>query len=377
MKKIIFSSEYDVSQQSKRNVVVSSHTMTNYFLNMLNNIGYSVTVVSSTKNIGTGSFLKQESIKIGENELIQSSAIGGNGIVANVLKTLNVNVWLFLYLMKNTKRGEIVLAYHGIGKIPALLLSKVLKKFVLCMYVGEIYHNIKKHSKFSIVMESLILKNSDRYIFSSPSLESIINADHKPSMVLSGAYQIPPKYVEQQIIDGRINIVYAGIIDSKKGANMLCDVAKYLPADYYIHIAGYGTDEDIHGLVNKIAQIQEKTVCGISYDGLLSGEEYYSYLQSCQIGICPQITDSKYNESSFPSKISVYMSNGLRVLVPNIKGIREHELGESLYYYNINSPQEIAKSIMQINLSDDYDGRVIINQMNDKAIKELERLIDG
>lgn len=377
MKHILFCVGYSKNNDDKRDSAISARTIADYIMSIMNNFGYYVTVVSATKNVGDSSILRQEKIKLNQNELVLSPALGGKGRISEGFKTIFLNLWLAAFLLKNTKKDDEVFVYHGINKIPALLLVKKIHRLSYIMYVGEIYHNISKHGKIAIAFEKLMLKKADKYVFSSPFLEKKINVESKPSMVLSGAYVIPQRYAIQRVVDEKINIVYAGIIDSKKGAYMLCDVAKYLPVDYCIHIAGYGTDEDIHGLENKIAQIREKSVCSISYDGLLSGEEYYRYLQSCHIGICPQITDSKYNESSFPSKISVYMSNGLSVLVPNIKGIREHELGKSLYYYDIDSPDEIAKAIMNIDLSDSFNSRLIIEQMHEKAVKELGRLIDG
>lgn len=125
--------------------------------------------------------------------------------------------------------------------------------------------------------------------------------------------------------------------------------------------------------------VQKRTKCILTYDGLKLGEEYIRFLQKCQIGLCTQIPDAKYTETSFPSKILVYLANGLQVLSVRIPAVENSEVGEMLFYYDTQSPREIANAIMKIPVGEIYDSRMLLNQLDkdcEKNIKQLMEYID-
>ena len=122
--------------------------------------------------------------------------------------------------------------------------------------------------------------------------------------------------------------------------------------------------------------MQKKAKCTLTYDGLKSGEEYIRFLQSCQIGLCTQIPDARYTETSFPSKVLVYLANGLRVLSVRIPAVENSEVGGILYYYDTQSPQEIANAIMNIPMKEDYNSRQLLNQLDKDCERNLKRLME-
>ena len=99
-------------------------------------------------------------------------------------------------------------------------------------------------------------------------------------------------------------------------------------------------------------------------------------MQSCQIGLCTQIPDARYTETSFPSKVLVYLANGLRVLSVRIPAVENSEVGGILYYYDTQSPQEIANAIMNIPMKEDYDSRRLLNQLDKDCERNLKRLLE-
>jgi hypothetical protein len=115
----------------------------------------------------------------------------------------------------------------------------------------------------------------------------------------------------------------------------------------------------------------------LTYDGLKSGEEYICFLQKCQIGLCTQIPDAKYTETSFPSKILVYMANGLRVLSPRIKAVEESSVGDLIYYYENQTSECIANSIKEIDFSQPYDSRTRLQQLDKQFAFDLQNLLKG
>ena len=149
-----------------------------------------------------------------------------------------------------------------------------------------------------------------------------------------------------------------------------------MPENYHIHILGFGTNEQIENIKSIIEQNSDKKTAEVSYDGLLSGEEYIRFLQSCDIGLSTQNPDATFNGTSFPSKILSYMANGLRVVSIDIESVRESEVGDLITYYDEQLPENIAKAIESVDMSFPYDSRQRLMELNQKFQKEMGKLIE-
>ena len=70
------------------------------------------------------------------------------------------------------------------------------------------------------------------------------------------------------------------------------------------------------------------------------------------------------------------MANGLRVVSIRIPAIEGSAVGKYMYYYDKQTPEEIAKAIMAVNINDDYDGRSIISQLDAEFQHDLAKLLE-
>lgn len=173
-----------------------------------------------------------------------------------------------------------------------------------------------------------------------------------------------------------IHCVYAGTLDSRKGgAAAAVAAAEYLPSNYHVHILGFGSEKEKNGMRDSVAEIALKTKARVSYDGLLSGERYIRFIQSCDIGLSTQDPSAAFNTTSFPSKILSYMANGLRVVSIRIPAVEKSNVGNMLYYYDKQTPIEIAKAILSVNVQDGYDSRETIMELDKKFQKEIKKLL--
>ena len=125
----------------------------------------------------------------------------------------------------------------------------------------------------------------------------------------------------------------------------------------------------------QIAEVQKTAECTLTYDGLKSGEEYIQFLQKCQIGLCTQIPNAKYTETSFPSKVLVYLANGLRVLSVRIPAVEQSSVGDMLFYYDEQKPEKIAEAIQSIDVTQLYDSRERLKQLDEKAKNDIQKLV--
>lgn len=104
---------------------------------------------------------------------------------------------------------------------------------------------------------------------------------------------------------------------------------------------------------------------------MLSGEEYIRFIQSCDIGLSTQNPDAAFNATSFPSKILSYLSNGLRVVSIRIPAIEGSDVGDKLFYYDEQTPKQIADAILSVDMAQAYDSRSDIVDLSNKFQNEL------
>ena len=178
--------------------------------------------------------------------------------------------------------------------------------------------------------------------------------------------------------DGKIHCVYAGTLDPRKGgAAAAVEAALFLNGDYHIHILGFGNEKEKAEMLNTIDNISKKSKADITYDGLLSGKEYIKFIQSCDIGLSTQNPNAKFNDTSFPSKILSYMASGLRVVSIRIPAIEKSAVGKFMYYYDEQTPENIAKAIKSIDFSEEYDSRKTIGVLDKAFICDLKTMLKG
>ena len=270
---------------------------------------------------------------------------------------------------------DTVIAYHSLQTADIFFAYKRKNNFKFILELEEIYQDVVNCGQKKAAWERKVITAADGYILATEALSKEIPAE-RPYIVINGTYHSEPER-DVGFADGKIHCVYAGTFDpTKGGAAAAAAAAEFLPEKYHVHILGFGTEEQKKQLQGLIATVQKKTKCTLTYDGLKSGEEYIRFLQSCQIGLCTQIPDARYTETSFPSKVLVYLANGLRVLSVRIPAVENSEVGGILYYYDTQSPQEIANAIMNIPMKEDYDSRQLLNQLDKDCERNLKRLLE-
>lgn len=269
---------------------------------------------------------------------------------------------------------DTVIAYHSLQTADIFFAYKRKNNFKFILELEEIYQDVVNCGQKKAAWERKVITAADGYILATEALSKEIPAE-RPYIVINGTYHSEPER-DVGFADGKIHCVYAGTFDPTKGGAAAAAAAEFLPEKYHVHILGFGTEEQKKQLQGLIATVQKKTKCTLTYDGLKSGEEYIRFLQSCQIGLCTQIPDARYTETSFPSKVLVYLANGLRVLSVRIPAVENSEVGGILYYYDTQSPQEIANAIMNIPMKEDYDSRQLLNQLDKDCERNLKRLLE-
>ncbi|RIO01045.1 glycosyltransferase, partial [Mammaliicoccus sciuri] len=255
-------------------------------------------------------------------------------------------VWLFLYLLINTKKGENILVYHAEWLSYPVIMAKFIKRFELILEVEEIYSKVWKKSKSLEKMENRLLKSGDKYLFVSDELRKLFDIEDEKCTVLYGAYNVVEIEERKKFDKEYIDLIYAGSIDEVKGgAFKSLDIILELPSNYKLHILGSGKEKSIKALNNRIKEINKiknDNVC--YYSGVLHGKNFNNYLMKCDIALNPQHIGD-YMGTAFPSKIISYLSHNLHVVTTPIKSIKTSIIKDYIVFANDDQTQSFIEAI--------------------------------
>jgi len=348
-----------------------------YIANSLANLNFKVEILSASFTTLKKGFFTSKSIEINDNlELKLYFTFGAkNKIKKFFRKYLPINN-IFWELIVNTNRSDTIIVYHSLNYMIPIMVAKKIKKFNLVLEVEEIYQDVGEFTNRIRRNEYNFFSIADKFIFATELLAEKINLENKPYIIANGAYKVE-KNRDVKFDDNRIHIVYAGTFDPRKGgAFAAVEAAEHLSENYHVHIIGFGSEDEKNMLLKKINDISKKTEATITYDGLLAGDEYIRFIQKCDIGLSTQIPEAVYNETSFPSKILSYMANGLRVVSIRIRAVEMSDIGQSIYYYNEQTPESIAEAISSIDLNSFYDSRELISKLDVSFEESLRKLLE-
>lgn len=368
---------YDINENSKenRNHSLAATTKMDYICKAINNNGYKVLIVSpsSTSN---NKFYRGKQLKVNENtDLKLFSTFPWGNLIQKSFSLLMGDIMLFWYLITRIKKNEMVIVYHSLYLRNIINLAKKIKGFKVILEVEEIYQDVVCCSEYTKNLEYKSFANADKFIFPTKLLDKKINPKNNQKVIIHGTYQV--EYDRKvRFPDDKIHVVYAGTFEPKKGGAAAAAAAAFLSENYHMHIIGFGSKEQVKNIQDTVENINNKSSATVTYDGLLTGEEYIQFLQKCHVGLSTQNPDAEYNDTSFPSKILSYMANGLRVVSIRIRTVETSSIADKVYFYDRQSPKDIADTIMNINFNDLYDSRQIIRTLDEKFVKEIGSLLE-
>lgn len=279
-----------------------------------------------------------------------------------------------LSFLKKRKENDVVIIYHNIPYMKLINQIGASRKFKLIYEVEEIYSLVQSNQQDKVRTETETVGRADGLICVTEKLNEIINKSKKPYAVAYGSYKTYPKLAER-FDDRYVHCVYAGTLDlTKGGAAAAVAAAEHLDENYRIHILGFGNEEQLHYLSEKIKDVSTKTDCIVTYDGCLSGDAYLSFLQQCHIGLSTQRLDGAFNDTSFPSKIMVYLANGLNVVSIYTDVIASFEGSDVIDFYRQDDPKEIATAIIH-SAKHLQDQRTVVERLDKEFVLHLRTLL--
>lgn len=296
--------------------------------------------------------------------------------VVRILGHFCTGISFMIYLLRKIKSTDKVIVYHSLLLMPVVKILRAIKKCDLIFEVEEIYSDVLEDKKMRN-REWDYLQIANGYIFPTVMLDKAVNVRQKPSVLVHGSYQIETQINSDRNREERIiHCVYAGTFDLRKGGALAAVLmTEYLPENYHVHILGFGNQSDTAYLKELIASTSDRSEAKVTFDGLLTGNEYIEFLQKCDIGLSTQNPNAAFNDTSFPSKILSYMANGLKVVSIRIPAVETSEIGAYVSYYDEQTAESIAKAVINANAIEEYDSRKIVSELDMGFKRNLKRLV--
>lgn len=276
---------------------------------------------------------------------------------------------LIKYILKVGK-DDIVLLYHSKSFSKIIRFLRNIKKFKLIIEVEEIYSAVYNKSLKEINREIRSISNADGYIYVNEIMNDIFSFN-KPYALAYGDYRITSEFINKKNINNKVKLIYAGVISSP-GSDVYSaiKVIEYLPENYYLEIAGYGSKENINTLMETIKDNKK-----VKYVNNLWGQEYEDFLSDSKFGFAIRdITISQYY--SFPSKVMIYLTHGIIPICSPLKCLTESRVAKSVIFVESNNFEDIAKQILDTDRFKDIDINKNISDLDDEFKAKFNQLIE-
>lgn len=276
------------------------------------------------------------------------------------------NFKILTYLIHNVKREDKVLVYHSLYNRFWLRVYSALFPKKVTLEIEDVYSALNQRTSHFWKKEWALFQHMQRCICVNDILYRKLNNVPK-KMISYGSYNLPPVYPVSKA--NKVRLVYAGVVEQERNAAFLATKAMLeLPDTYELYILGFGSERDIQVLCTLIDEINHKkgNVC-VYYHDRMNNEEYWKFLQSCDIALSTHSYSNENYKSSmytFPSKILTYLANNLRVVAQRLEVLECSQIQPYLWFYDEPTPEALARTVCSIDVSEQYDSRCIIEQMD-------------
>ena len=365
---------YDLPEyvHEKRYVNMAAAQVIAYMINAFSSFE-SVEVIAPSRTTHAKGFFKGRTTKINENaKIILPATFGCSNVFTRVLSQLWTQIWLFWYLLIHSKNGEKIVFYHSLSTMKTIQWLVRIKRIKPILEFREIYSDINHVSAFTERTERRFHTCAHGYIFPSNSLRDLLQIENKPCVLAPGSYIVHCENSEK-FNDGKTHLVYAGNLRMDKGgAYVAIECGKQLNNNFVVHILGRDNKESVDQLVSTINLAKETCCAEIIYEGYKTGDDLYHFIAKCDIGLATQ-SPGTFNNSSFPSKILIYLGCGLPVIAPDIDAVKKSPIHNFIKYYDNNDLSSLKNAVEDIKEYPDIQKE--IRHLDFELKKQLKTLL--
>lgn len=376
-KRLYFICPYNsIYSRRELSVTPSSVTYSQYIIDAIHSlyVGHlTVIALAGGKNRSYG--YRRVFVSDREDHIYLASINSSLGKIAVRFNQFWLYLQLIIYTLFKTRKTDNILIYHDYGLSFIYKLMKFFSGAHFTYVTAEIFSAVYNRGDKKIEQEIKHLKGANSYVFINNLLPEKFNV--KTYAVCYGNYKYA-RVEGERFNDGLIHAVYAGKISSIiSDAFLAVECASYCNENIHIHILGYGNEDDIALLKQRVFEInKQRGFYVISYDGCLSGDEYEAFLSKCQVGLCPRVLTAELAQYCFPSKTMVYLTHGLIPICPNIPVFNRCDFANSLVLVDNISPESLAESLNRLNVAG-FNPQTVVENLDTAFKKSLERILNN
>lgn len=374
---VIYLGHYNKPSITKedRRVSLAAATKIDYIIDVLNKLSFNIDFVSMAEPAGLY-FCPGGLFKIKPQCTLRLwSALSGKNKINRFINILLLRKRTEQYLGK-LGPDDVVICYHSLEFCKFLSRIKSKTGFRLILEVEEVYADVTGRD-IDRELEKSCFESADGFLFSTELLAQKVGCKKRPYAICSGVYRMMPKIVDRRK-DGQIHVVYAGTLDPRKGAAAAAAAGALLDGSYAMHILGNGRDDEVEFIKTAVEKANSTSRgCKVTYEGFKSGREFDTFIQSCHIGLSPQSPGAAFNATSFPSKVFMYLSNGLDVVSVDLPVFTD-DVRQMLTIVPDNSPHSLVDGIRRTSdtrAHQEFDTAAKIKELDLKFRQELSNLI--
>lgn len=273
--------------------------------------------------------------------------------VGGIIQRLFISIQLFFYIIFRTKQNDSLVVYHERSFYWPLKFALLLVKRNLILEIEEVYTLVGHLPRKEIDKEISRFEIADAYILINDLIADYCKLNtSRPHIICYGKYDSTVTHYDK-FSDGKIHVLYSGIIDEiKGGARAALESASFLSDNYHLHIAGFGQDRDIESFYTQLRNMNNSSDCKVTFHGCLNKSDLDILMQRSHIGLCTHDPTLELNKTAFASKILNYISNGLLVVAGKNETLEESSINDLLVYYDCQSPELIAEAIKRVDISE-------------------------
>lgn len=246
--------------------------------------------------------------------------------------------------MRTTQNTYAICDYLSIANTYGILLACKIKNIPIIAIVTDLTDMFKGNKWFSKINNAL-LKKMDGFIFLTEYMNTRINYNQKPYIVLEGHVDVSLELLESKMhfedcYEKKV-IIYAGSIEKLYGIkNLVEGFIKANVPDTELRIFG---DGDYREELEEIASKHNN----IRYMGNCPNREVVEQEQRAMLLVNPRPVAPEYTKYSFPSKNMEYMISGTPMLTTRLPGMPK-EYYPYVYFIDDESPEGIASVLTKI-----------------------------
>jgi len=283
------------------------------------------------------------------NYEIQIPTDRGRGLI-NIFQLVNYQITVFLWLMKNRRKYDILHAFDLDAGIPAVLGAKLLNKKIV-YHIADFYADSRKgipnsFKKLVSFLEFKLINSSDATIICTDERKEQIKGSNPRRLHV--IYNTPIHDFEDNVGNNTIVInkdsivlCYVGTLAETRFIKQILDIVKRRP-EITLNIAGIGPLENY---VSNTA----KYIDNVNYFGELKYDDALKLYSRCDLMFAmydPNIANHKY---SAPNKIYEAMMLEKPIIVAKGTGIDKIVEREKIGFtinYNEKSFEELLNKIV-------------------------------